>query len=205
MNLSVQFMTMAAMAVMGIWIGLSVDTYGRFFYRGPRRRWNVLQISGDLVFWLIQGLLVFLVLLSVNHGDVRIYIFIALLCGYAAYRSLFQSLYRRLLEFCIQAVLFVMRTLKQIFIYGLLRPVGWVLKLVWFSGKIMTKVILSILFFAWMVIWVPLRWLFRLILPETFLERLKKITTDFKKHAGFLKNMKNIKNKLKDWFGKKKK
>ncbi|HEX6923159.1 MAG TPA: spore cortex biosynthesis protein YabQ, partial [Bacillales bacterium] len=75
MNLSVQFMTMAAMAVMGLWIGISVDTYGRFFYRGGRRRWNVMQITGDLVFWLVQGLLVFFVLLNVNEGDVRIYVF----------------------------------------------------------------------------------------------------------------------------------
>lgn len=204
MTLSVQFFTMTAMAVMGLWIGVSVDTYGRFFYRGPRRRWNLAQIAGDLVFWLTQGLLVFLVLLYVNHGNVRIYIFLALLCGYAAYRSLFQSFYRRMLEFCIQVVLSTARLLRKVFLYFLLRPVLWLLKLAWFFGKIILKVIFTILFYAWMIIWVPLKWLAGLVLPASVQHNLKKVPAFFKKHAGLLKNIKNLKSKLKTWFGKKK-
>ncbi|HEX7065149.1 MAG TPA: spore cortex biosynthesis protein YabQ [Bacillales bacterium] len=197
MNLSVQFMTMAAMTVMGLWIGISVDTYGRFFYRGGRRRWNALQIVGDLLFWLIQGLLVFLVLLNINEGDVRIYIFLALLCGYAAYRGLFQSLYRRLLEGIIQSVLYLFQTFRKIIVLFFIRPIQLFLQLVYTVGKVVLQGVLALLLFVWTIIWVPLKWLVQLILPEAFFDWVKKISG---KAAGILESVKKIKDKLKSWF-----
>lgn len=202
MTLSVQFMTMAAMALMGLWIGVSVDTYGRLFYRGPRRRWNIIQMTGDLVFWLLQGLLVFLVLLYVNHGSVRIYIFLALLCGYAAYRSLFQTLYRRMLDVFIQSVLFIGRLIINIFRHLFVRPVQWLLQLGLFLGKIVVKGILAILFYAAMVVWVPFRGLAVRVLPDRLLQNLKKVAAVGKRYAGIVRKVKNIKGKLVTWFSK---
>lgn len=205
MTLTVQFSTMMAMAIMGLWIGVSVDTYGRLFYRGPRRRWNLTQITADLVFWLLQGLLVFLVLLYVNHGSVRIYIFLALLCGYAAYRGLFQSVYRKMLESVIRAVRFTGRIVKKFLLFFLLRPFLGLLKVVLFLGKIILKVLFKILYFAWMGLWFPLKGLAGLVLPASVKQSLKEIPPAIKKQAGFLEKVKNLNSKLKTWFGKKKK
>ncbi|HEU5138524.1 MAG TPA: spore cortex biosynthesis protein YabQ [Bacillales bacterium] len=197
MNLSVQFMTMAAMTVMGLWIGISVDTYGRFFYRGGRRRWNAVQIAGDLLFWLMQGLLVFLVLLNINEGDVRIYIFLALLCGYAAYKGLFQSLYRRLLEGIIQSVLYLLQTFRKFIVFCFIRPIQLFWQVVYTVGKMILQGVLALLLFVWTIVWVPLRWLFQLVLPDAFFEWVKKI---LRKVAGIFEGVKKIKDKLKSLF-----
>jgi spore cortex biosynthesis protein YabQ len=190
---------MAAMAVMGVWIGVSVDTYGRFFYRGKQGRWNALQIAGDLLFWLMQGLLVFYVLLNINDGDVRIYIFLALLCGYAAYRSLFQTLYRSLLEGIIRTVRFLFRMLKKTIALFFIRPVQLLAKFVYTVIKLIVTAILAVLLFAWKVVWIPLKWLLRLVLPDALFVWVKKF---FAKVAGIYESMKKIKDKLISWFKK---
>ncbi|HET7581002.1 MAG TPA: spore cortex biosynthesis protein YabQ [Bacillales bacterium] len=197
MTLSVQFMTMAAMAVMGIWIGLSVDTYGRFFYRGGRRRWNPVQIAGDLLFWFVQGLLVFFVLLSINEGDVRIYIFLALFCGYAAYKSLFQNLYRSLLEGIISTIRYILRLVKKTAVLFFLRPVQLLAKLVYTVLKMVIQGIIALLLFVWTILWVPLRWLFRLILPAVFLQWMENF---FARIAGIPKSMKKLIDRMIAWF-----
>jgi spore cortex biosynthesis protein YabQ len=199
MNLSVQFMTMAAMAVMGLWIGISVDTYGRFFYRSGRRRWNIVQIAGDLVFWLLQGLLVFYVLLNVNQGDVRIYIFLALLCGYAAYKSLFQSLYLRGLEGIIKTVRFFFGLLKKIATVIFVRPVQLLWRIMYTVTIWFVHSALAILLFFWKIVAAPLKWLVRLIVPEAV---LKMIRNFFSRIAGIRRYMKKITNKVKAWLGK---
>jgi len=103
MSLSVQFYTMLAMIAMGSFFGGTLDTYNRFLQRRKRKRWVV--FVHDVLFWLCQSLLLFYVLFLVNAGEVRFYIFIALLCGFAAYQALFKNGYLKLLEWCIQAAL----------------------------------------------------------------------------------------------------
>ncbi len=43
----------------------------------------------------------FYVLLLVNEAELRIYVFLALLCGFAAYQSMLKAIYMRLLNFLI--------------------------------------------------------------------------------------------------------
>ena len=93
MTLSTQFMTMLAMIGMGIFFGAGLDTYNRFLKRSKRKSWLV--FINDILFWILQGLFIFFVLFRVNQGELRIYIFIALLCGFA---SLSKSIQRDLLK-----------------------------------------------------------------------------------------------------------
>ena len=74
MTLSVQFYTIVSMILMGVWLGVAVDTYGRFMHPN---RWSILLFLSDILFWIVQSLLVFFVLLQVNEGEIRFYIFIA--------------------------------------------------------------------------------------------------------------------------------
>lgn len=196
MSLSVQFETMMAMAAMGIWIGASIDTYGRFFPR--RKRWNFLRIVNDVVFWLIQGLLVFYILLHINKGDVRIYIFLALFCGYAAYQGLLRSLYTRLLDTLIRSGMAVLRFVKRTINLLLFRPIKMLLQLLYSLGKIMARMLLAIMLFAAAVVWRPVKWL----IPEAFLQQLKKTAVFLKKRAGILQYMKKLNIKIKQWFRK---
>jgi spore cortex biosynthesis protein YabQ len=196
MSLSVQFETMMAMAIMGIWIGASIDTYGRFFPR--RRKGNFLRIVSDIFFWILQGLIVFSVLLEVNRGEVRIYIFLALFCGYAAYQGLFRSFYVRILDLLIRAVLAFVRFIKKTLNLLLFQPVKMLLQLIYSLGKILGKVLLALFLFIMTVVWTPIKWL----IPEAVLRQLKKTGAVFKNKEGFLQSAKNFKNRLKKWFRK---
>lgn len=73
MSVTTQLETMLAMIGMGGWLGLSIDTYSRFLQRRKRARFIV--FINDVLFWLLQGLIIFYVLLLVNEGELRVYIF----------------------------------------------------------------------------------------------------------------------------------
>lgn len=96
MTLTVQFMSMLSMAAMGVWLGAAIDTYSRFV--GKRHSFDSRTALLDLSFWAVQAILIFYILYQVNFGEVRIFVFIALLLGYAMYQALFKSFYNHALE-----------------------------------------------------------------------------------------------------------
>ncbi|MFN2748243.1 MULTISPECIES: spore cortex biosynthesis protein YabQ [Bacillus] len=126
MTLTTQFYTMLAMAGMGAWLGASLDTYKRFVLRAKTAR--LLLFIHDLLFWMVQGLLFFYVLLSVNEGEFRIYIFLAVLLGFAAYQSLFKHIYNQMLEWMISFFVFICRTAAKMMRMMIFRPVVWALQ-----------------------------------------------------------------------------
>lgn len=107
MSLTVQLYTMLSMIGMGAWTGAALDTYQRFLKRAKRKR--VLVFFYDLLFWFVQALLIFYVLLLVNEATIRIYVFVALLCGFATYQSMFKRLYLLVLETGIKITIRVYR------------------------------------------------------------------------------------------------
>ena len=79
----------------GILIGLFFDVYrvaGKFLR--PSRR---VLFFGDLLFWLLAAVFVFLILLIGSRGEVRVYIFIGLLTGWILYVLLFSRNCHRLM------------------------------------------------------------------------------------------------------------
>ncbi|GER67634.1 spore cortex biosynthesis protein YabQ [Weizmannia acidilactici] len=123
MSLTTQFYTMLAMLAMGSFFGGALDTYNRFLQRGKRKRWIV--FIHDVLFWLCQSLLLFYVLFLVNSGEVRFYIFLALLCGFAAYQALFKRVYMHILEWCIQTAVRTAWFAAGMFRLLLFRPAKW--------------------------------------------------------------------------------
>jgi spore cortex biosynthesis protein YabQ len=111
MSLSTQFITMISMIGMGALFGAMLDTYQRFLKRPKRKVWIV--FLNDLLFWAVQALIVFYVLFLSNKGELRFYIFVALLCGFAAYQSLLGSFYRKLLEIVISTAMAIYRFFKN--------------------------------------------------------------------------------------------
>ncbi len=158
MTLTTQFATMIAMIGMGSLFGASLDTYNRFLQRQRRKGWLVFM--NDFLFWVIQGLAIFYVLFFVNQGELRFYIFVALLCGFAAYQGLFKRLYLRLLEWMISVAKALARFAASMVRGLIIRPVQFVLltvlSLLGFSGK----GVLSLARFMWRVIF----WMARLVL-----------------------------------------
>ncbi|WP_449538339.1 spore cortex biosynthesis protein YabQ [Ferdinandcohnia sp. Marseille-Q9671] len=207
MTLSTQFYTLLAMICMGGWLGASLDTYHRFLQRSRRNKFLV--FINDVLFWVVQGLLFFYTLLLVNEGELRFYVFIAILCGFAAYQSLLKSFYVRALEHIIQAIirfyqfllrtgeLLIVRPIKMLYQLIIVILLG-IVNVLMVIGNILLKI-------CWMLIKVcfaPIKWTGILIwrmLPSAFTKYVEKI---FRKCAGFLKKVENTKPILIKWWKK---
>lgn len=196
MTLTTQFYTMLAMVGMGGWIGLALDTYGRFLKRPIRDRWFV--FINDFLFWIVQGLLLFYMLLLVNEGELRVYIFLALVCGYAAYQSLFKKMYLNLLDFLINTTLAIYYFVTKLGKILIIRPfVGLlnlaiaillgVLRFVWALIKWIAKFIYSLINILFMPIRVLLKLLYKMM-PSKIRNIFKIINQNIK---GLIQNIKN--------------
>ncbi|PLR91898.1 spore cortex biosynthesis protein YabQ [Bacillus sp. T33-2] len=207
MTLSTQFLTMLAMIGMGCFFGASLDTYNRFLKRSRRKHWMV--FINDILFWLFQGLSVFYVLFSVNLGELRFYIFVALLCGFAAYQSLLKRIYLKILEVAISVVVSVGNAGITFFRLLVIRPLQLLVTLV-FSLFILIgrglyallKISLSIVLWTVKIIWKPFQAFF-LFLWALLPKRIKKIVEKlYNKMAGIMVRIKNyvinIANRIKN-------
>ncbi len=185
------------MVAAGTWLGASIDTYRRFA-RQPRPSLSWVTVLNDFLFWLIQGLLIFYVLLKVNEGEMRFYIFLALLCGYAAYQAVFQRWYLRILEIGIQTSIAIFRFIRTLILTIFINPIKWLLKLLYSLVIMVISVILSILSFLFRLIVRPIRWLGKLVYKLSRLDRLVnsiKKTKWVKKAVAFWKFIRTRGNK----------
>ncbi|MBU9710173.1 spore cortex biosynthesis protein YabQ [Evansella tamaricis] len=157
MTLDIQFLSMLASAGTGIVLGASFDTYRRFLRSPKRFRWSL--IVNDILFWVLQALLFFYVLLQVNHGEVRFYLLIALVLGYSIYRSLFEGIYQKMLEgvihFITRLTFIVVRTIKVL----VFNPIKWLLKVILTLSMIIVTTIWRIIYFILRVFFSPFVWL----------------------------------------------
>ncbi|MDQ0209216.1 spore cortex biosynthesis protein YabQ [Alkalicoccobacillus murimartini] len=159
MSLTIQLQTMLSMITMGVWLGASLDTYGKLLYQPRSFSWIV--AIRDFLFWCIQALLVFYVLYQSNLGELRFYVFAALLCGYAVYRSLLQTVYNYVLDRLIAFVLSIIRFIKKSVYYIIVKPIKWILNLALSFCMIVLTIVWKICLVLSSVVWKPLWWLFR--------------------------------------------
>ncbi|RSD24492.1 spore cortex biosynthesis protein YabQ [Mesobacillus subterraneus] len=211
MTLSTQFLTMLAMIGMGSLFGASLDTHNRFLKRSKRKSWIV--FINDILFWLFQGLSIFYVLFSVNMGELRFYIFLALLCGFAAYQSLFKKLYLRALERAIKITIsvyvFFVKAVRVLVVKPLQFLAATVLSLLLIAGRglyALLKWLLAVL--LWLlknILWKPIKMIFLLfwkLLPKKVKKSVEKL---YNKLAGFLIIVKNYSSKPIKWIKNRKK
>jgi len=188
---------MLAMIGMGSLFGASLDTHNRFLKRSKRKSWIV--FINDIMFWLFQGLSVFYVLFSVNMGELRFYIFIALLCGFAAYQSLFKKIYLKILEraitITINVYIFFVKAVRMLVVRPLQFFAATVLSLLIMTGRglySLVKWLLAVL--LWLLknlLWKPVKMillLFWKLLPKKVKKSVEKL---YNKLAGILIIVKN--------------
>ncbi|MCM3729301.1 spore cortex biosynthesis protein YabQ [Neobacillus cucumis] len=209
MTLSTQFLTMLSMIGMGSLFGAMFDTYQRFLNRPKQKAWIV--FINDILFWVIQALIIFYTLFIVNSGELRFYIFIALLCGFAAYQALFKGIYLRLLELLIQSVIAIynfIRKMIQLLIYkpivGLIQLVIIIILALGRGLLTLVKFVYKVLLFILKTIMFPLQkivLLFWKLLPKSLKNTVEKL---YNKTAGNLKRIMNYINKWRDKWKRKK-
>jgi len=205
MTLSTQFLTMLSMIGMGSLFGVMFDTYQRFLDRPNRKSWIV--FINDLLFWVIQALIIFYILFLVNNGELRFYIFVALLCGFAAYQSLFKGIYLKLLEAMIRSVIALYQFIRRAFQLLIYKPVVGIIQLlisiIILLGRgtfSFVKFILKVLLFILKVLWVPIAKIIIILwklLPKSIKKYVEKL---YNKTAGFFMEIKNYLGKwIKKW------
>ncbi|MCK2021013.1 spore cortex biosynthesis protein YabQ [Peribacillus frigoritolerans] len=210
MTLTIQFYTLLAMIGMGSGFGAALDTYSRFLNRSERKRWIV--FIHDLLFWIIQGLLIFYVLFLVNEGEFRLYLFLALLCGFSAYQALFKGFYQRFLEFLIILVIKLARFIANSVHMLIFLPIKWVivslLAIIIGIGKFVLALLKwagKILLFILNVFWRPLKWILTYIWNLLPVFVTKNVGKFYNKGKGILLKIKNsIFRTLNGWRNKKK-
>ncbi|KKK36658.1 spore coat protein [Mesobacillus campisalis] len=201
MTLTTQFITMLAMIGMGSLFGVSLDTYNRFLQRQRRKTWIV--FINDVLFWVYQGLSIFYVLFSVNQGELRFYIFLALLCGFAAYQSLVRRLYLKLLEWLISVAVSTYRIMVGIVRTLILRPLRFlglsILSLLLLAGKgllLLGKTAWTFSLWILRVAWKPFQLLFTLfwkLLPKKIKKSVERLYNEM---AGFIHRLKKYTYKV---------
>ncbi|MCD1163448.1 spore cortex biosynthesis protein YabQ [Peribacillus frigoritolerans] len=210
MTLTIQFYTLLAMIGMGSGFGAALDTYNRFLKRSERKRWIV--FIHDFLFWIIQGLLIFYVLFLVNEGEFRLYLFLALLCGFSAYQALFKGFYQRFLEFLIILVIKLARFIANSVHMLIFLPIKWVivsiLAIIIGIGKFVLTLLKwagKILLFILNIFWRPLKWILTYIWNLLPVFVTKNVGKFYNKGKGILLKIKNsIFRTLNGWKNKKK-
>ncbi|WHY86408.1 spore cortex biosynthesis protein YabQ [Neobacillus novalis] len=207
MTLSTQFLTMLSMIGMGSLFGAMFDTYQRFLNRPKRKTWIV--FCNDLLFWIIQALLIFYTLFTINNGEIRFYIFIALICGFAAYQGLFKGVYLRILEMVIETIIAVTKFLKKTFqlliykpILGLIQLVITIILVLGRGLYTLVKFVFKVLLLLLKIIVIPLKTIvliFWKLLPKGLKKAVEKL---YNKIAG---NFQGIRNTISKWIDRWKK
>ncbi|WP_052476338.1 spore cortex biosynthesis protein YabQ [Cohnella kolymensis] len=89
MNAAAQWMTIWSMMLCGLAMGTVFDVYRVASHRFHVARWLLPGL--DVVYWAAATFAVFSILLSSNHGEVRMYVFLGLGIGVTGYFGLFST------------------------------------------------------------------------------------------------------------------
>lgn len=207
MTLTVQFYTLITMIGMGSYFGAALDTYIRFLNRSVRKGWIV--FINDFLFWVIQGLIIFYVLFLVNEGEFRLYLFLALLCGFAAYQALLKNIYKKLLESFIVIVIKSVQLLTNLVKNIIFLPIKWiivsVLSVTYWIFRLFYKLAVRIGLLILAVLGIllkPFIWMISPIwdkMPNTVKKTVGKF---YHKGKGFFSNLKKL---MSSWFSLKNK
>lgn len=172
MTLHVQLLTMIFMVLSGLYLGMALETFRRFSPLWRKNKFLVYFL--EICFWLVQTLIIFYVLYRVNAGELRLYIFVACLLGFATYQALIASLYKRLLEQVVKLIAATTRLLKRIVRILILSPIGWIIRTLISTVTFMFFVLFQVITF----ILLPIKWLLQLayyLLPKKIKEIFHKI------------------------------
>jgi spore cortex biosynthesis protein YabQ len=114
MSLNHQFLTMALMIGCGLGLGIFFDIYRVLTVKFNLRRWVIAIL--DIAYGLIAAVSVFRVLYYSNYGQLRLFIFVALMLGIYLY-------YKWLSKGLIQLVLRIIHLVEKLWNVFIIRPI----------------------------------------------------------------------------------
>lgn len=140
----------------GFCLGIILDTYrvlkGRFQIRG----WVVSLI--DLLYWFVSSGLVFSLLFWSNWGELRFYIFVAIVLGIFLYYQWLSRWMINLIRTCVQMIEWLIHALIRLGQVMIIGPILFVVQLIQRLLSFLWNLIKKICFF---ILLRPILWLFR--------------------------------------------
>jgi spore cortex biosynthesis protein YabQ len=115
----------------------------------------------DVLFWIVSALLVFRVLLAVNHGQLRVFVFLGLGIGMTGYFATLSPTVIRLASLLFASARWIVRALRRTVTLLVLRPAGWIVRALARLLDVAFLLVLALVAgLARLVLW-PLKPLFR--------------------------------------------
>lgn len=148
MEFSTQVRTFFLIAATGILLGILFDAY-RVLNRRFRPPWFVTALT-DLAYCLLAAGIVFAVLLAGNWGELRFYVFIALITGIVMYFRLASRHVVQLIAALLVLLAGIWRTTKRVIAFTVIKPVLYVARLVLWPLRFMRR-----RYAAWYKRWRP--------------------------------------------------
>lgn len=173
MTLQEQFASLSLMMAAGVWIGASFSVHQRFIR--PLRRRRLVMILTDLLFWLVQAVLLFTLLLPVNEGVLRFYLFLGLALGFTFYKGLLEKSFIHSFDVVMSVLTRTWRLITKCVYNLFVRPLYLLLKLVFRLCKITVNAVLKIALFLLLLPLKFFRGILHLILPDKWLLGLRKL------------------------------
>jgi spore cortex biosynthesis protein YabQ len=130
---STQVNTFLLIAATGILLGVLFDTYRVFrgYFRPP---WLITSVA-DLLYWLVAAGVAFLALLLGNWGELRFYVFIAMITGVAVYYRLASRHFLTLTMMVFKLIGRLWRTIKRVLVFIFVKPVHLVVRASFFPFR----------------------------------------------------------------------
>lgn len=176
MSLNVQFVTMGYMFLSGVALGVLYDVYRVVAGLLRISRWIIPLL--DLIYWVAATLLVFRVLYYSNQGQVRAFVFLALLIGISFYFALLSRWVILLLHWLIRVTKAFIRLCKRMGEILIVKPIIALYRaFIIFLGFLaalsvfLYKVVLQLLYPLWFIVRPLVRWLRRAIKVPPWLSR----------------------------------
>lgn len=121
MSLSIQWLTLGAMLLSGVGMGVIFDGYRVVSNELRFPRWSLSIL--DLLYWIASALLVFKMLYASNNGEVRAYVFFGLAVGALLYYLFFSKLTMVITLWLIKAVKWCIQIIISVFHLLVVKPI----------------------------------------------------------------------------------
>lgn len=154
-------MTMISMVLGGFFVGVALETFRRFSLTWKNN--IILVFFMEICFWLIQSFVLFYILFRVNGGEIRIYVIVAGFLGFAIYKAMVATLYKRILERLISIIVSIYRFFARMINGIIIIPVKFIIQLLITCLRWVFKGIILIVTFLLTIVFGPIFWIFKKI------------------------------------------
>lgn len=146
MSLHIQFVTFGMMFAGGAMLGSIFDVYRVVSLRMSFPRW--LTAVFDVCYWILAAVLLFRLLYEANGGQLRFFVFLAILLGGLIYFRWFSRITLRIVDLCIKVLQSIGRGISWTAHHFVFRPLVLIYKLVLILLRFVVKCLYPFYAFA---------------------------------------------------------